>query len=58
MKVFGPLNILSMSVKRWKRHTPKQIAQKWRNADVMLTAGQAHLVILRMLEVSVTSYLR
>ena len=42
--------------KRRKRHTPEQIVKKLHDAEVMLNAGKSMEEVLKMLEVSETTY--
>ncbi len=42
--------------KKRRRHTPEQIVKKLRDADVMLNAGKSMEEVLKMLEVSETTF--
>jgi transposase len=42
--------------KKRKRHTPEQIVKKLRDAEVMLNAGKSMEEVLKMLEVSETTF--
>lgn len=42
--------------KKRKRHTPEQIVRKLRDAEVMLNAGKSLEEVLKMLEVSETTF--
>lgn len=42
--------------KKRKRHTPEQIVKKLRDAEVMLNAGKSLEEVLKMLEVSETTF--
>lgn len=44
--------------KRRKRHTPEQIVNKLRDADVMLSGGKDLAIILQTLEVSEATFNR
>ena len=44
--------------KKRKRHTPEQIVKKLRDAEVMLNAGKSMEEVLKMLEVSETTFER
>jgi putative transposase len=44
--------------RRRKRHSAEQIVAKLRDADAMLNAGKDLAVVLQVLEVSESSYLR
>lgn len=42
--------------KKRKRHTPEQIVKKLRDAEVMLNAGKSMEEVLKMLEVSESTF--
>jgi transposase len=42
--------------KKRRRHTPEQIVKKLRDAEVMLNAGKSMEEVLKMLEVSETTF--
>ncbi len=44
--------------KKRKRHTPEQIVKKLRDAEVMLNAGKSMEEVLKMLEVSESTFER